>query len=51
MKHLKRIFSIMLLSVICLGMFDSTSYAAEQSHLSANYDLTVGGTQSFRLLD
>lgn len=51
MKQLKRIISIVLLSILCFCSFDFTSRAAEQSYSSAEYDLTIGGTQSFCLLD
>lgn len=43
----------MLLSLMCLSSFPLNSYAAtaEAETSSAEYDLTIGGTQSFQLVD
>ena len=43
----------MLLSILCLSSFPLTSYAATQESVvtSAEYDLSIGGTQTFQLTD
>ena len=52
MKTLFKKTSIMLLSILCLSSFPLTSHAVADAHVfSAEYDLTVGGTQSFQLKD
>ena len=53
MKRIQKVISIMLLSLLCLSLFPLNSYAAttETETSSAEYDLTIGGTQSFQLVD
>lgn len=55
MKRIQKVISIMLLSLLCLSSFPLNSYAAaaatEAETSSAEYDLTIGGTQLFQLVD
>lgn len=53
MKRIKKIISITLLSILCISLFPLSSYAATPKSvvISAEYDLSIGGTQIFQLTD
>lgn len=53
MKKAKRIITSMLLSILLLNSLTFTTYAVklEDIEVSAEYDLSIGGTQTFQLTD